>query len=227
MAIHFIGRHLFDSYILSPIDLLPLRQTSRDYLCIPESRNFFQHYLQQYENSIGTVPFQPTWNLFREFHAAILQKRFLRKALQVFRAQPHTHACIAGSYGTFQEILATRGACSWAPGDIDIFIAHENEEKNTADLLFEQVIQLYTDYVANPLELRIRKRFAYHYLYPSNADPDSSDAPDGEFLTREVLVNEDTLSSHSNATETRIEQETKPRCVPMLTRSMLEESIHS
>ena len=189
MAIHFIGRHLFDSYILSPIDLLPLRQTSRKYLCIPESRNFFQHYLQQSENSIGTVPFQPTWNLFREFHAAILQKRFLRKALQVFRAQPHTHACIAGSYGTFQEILATKGTCSWAPADIDILVAHENEKKNTADLLFEQVIQLYIDYVANPLELRIQKRFCHHYLYPSNADPDSSEAPDGEFLTREVSVN--------------------------------------
>ena len=159
MTLGFVGKTLFDSYTLSPLDLLPLRQVSRQHSHMRATRAFFEEYLRRYENSLGTEPGQRTWAIFRHFHAAQLQRLFIRKVLLMICSEPGAQACVAGSYAVYVQTLISHGTSPWQPGDINIFLTHEDDK--AALYLHEKITALYRDSVSDPLHLQLSSTIVF------------------------------------------------------------------
>ena len=159
----FSARHILSQYILSPIDLVPVRQSSRSFVGLGTGRQHFIAYLQEHESFITKTLPRSSLELYKEFHASHLQRIFLRTAMEKLQSKPEIRVCISGSYPLSIRVRQHRGTCAWLPGDIDIFFSHTAPDKQTGSSMFEMLVEMYTAIVANPLVLEVHSEKSEDY----------------------------------------------------------------
>ena len=114
----------------------------------------FRKWLQRFEFMVPDST-ASTWALYREYHAAHLQRAFLRRVLlsQYYR-RPQRLAVIAGSYPVSMFAMQECGS-KWRANDIDIFVDSE--------VFLRDLVKAYRLDVMTPLRLDISARFSRWY----------------------------------------------------------------
>jgi hypothetical protein len=122
--------HVALTYLLPGYSLYQLSQVCRSVLPIERAHSAFQHWLNKQEGGVDALHLD-TRNRNREYHAARLQRSFLRDVMRLRHAglspgsvdpECPPDIAIAGSYPAAMYLANTKLNCRWRPGDIDLFL---------------------------------------------------------------------------------------------------------
>ena len=152
--------HTTSMYILNAKETCFLQSVCVAAVCHIRPKEYVRRWLRRFENGCGCL-YQSMRPLYHNYHAAMLQRLFLRRALTCTK-----DAVCMGSF-PLSRFIDNRVGCGWDPNDVDIFVASQQ----TLHLL----TQWYQNMIIEPLGLDISQTSGCSFAHDS--DPETNHPP--------------------------------------------------